>query len=1630
MKILTYLPTYLLTFLLINVTVFGQTTPSFNLNSLDDIQPYLDNAVSTNSVSYFEVVSNVDFFLTSQPNVTPNPLAAATGVPVSNSNDEEDGTLARYSRWKNYWQNRVDSKGSFNAGAKAMRDFVISGIYDLCENEETNSFEWQNLGPSNNNGAKYVSPTSTDKKQNQGRFDCVAIDPYNHNIILAGTRNGGIFKTVDGGQNWYNTTDEEGLSAIGMMDISFHPTNSNYVVAVTGNKQKQTSYGFGLIESYDAGETWTLIPQTNTSNTVISSENYYFTDVRIDPRSIVGGHMRIYAMTQDELWVYDNMATTPWNRLYDGPWAGFTTSGFTDFEFIISDNDKFYFVSRNKLFFCNYTWANPNAIIPTQEVTSNLILANVPSAFSTIKQMRLHIDNSSRLFVALALTDGTTTKKFINNALYGTTEIFSWNANEIISTSLTGDVEFESFEINKNNPNFMYAKFGTQSGHPDFARSVDGGLSWTQLSDWINVSVYSPSMHADIRYIKIYKSTYTGLDEVYVCTDGGIQKSIDGLNFVGINGEGLSVAEYYKGMAVDQSTKDDVLLGAQDNSINFYKDEEWIETSPGGDNFACLINRNGPKIYHQISNHTYYRMNSNFILNSIFGTSNFTQYNASSDQFKGFSLEMSPTNQNRLMIGQYDVYFNNNNGQGSFTPIPTSITNPPTYYTKKTEIDALKISKSNPNISYYSRRGGFFDWNNVGIFNDIVGGVFKLTEGPPGTFTQINVTNNLSILDYTQYSPSTKDNYDQPLLNAGITDISIDPKNANRVWVTFTGFKDNAKVWFTEDGGGSWQNADPNLSLPNFPVNAIQYQEGTNDRIYIGTDVGVFYKDNDMPDWCRYADLPAVNVTDVDINYCTQTLYASTWCRGLWEAPLLIDKLTDFISVNTNQTWTGELNIASNISIQSNKTLIIDGATLNMPKNARIIVNKNAQLRLINGAKITNACGEMWEGIAVDGVSANNQPTYDNVIAGTTYNQGVLIMNNATLEHAKEAVRLHVMNDLPNTPYNTNFNGGVVFAKECHFINNRRSAEFMKYNADASESKFTDCEFITNDDYRLEEYAPHHISMWDNHGIKIVSCTFDDQRAGIEVDDDRKATGIFTIDANFTSRGVCNGVELNNPNMDCNGTILPNKFLNLKRGIHAETTGELSAAIQIYSNLFENCYRGISLRSVDNIVMAKNDFNSTTIFPRKAGIYMEATDHYTFTKNNFNNIFQATVMLNTGFHLNNTIYKNNYSKDYTSMVFGVQTTYNNDKLTLDCNNFEDQLYDIYATTADLQGNISLGNQGTLSKPVANTFKNSYLGNYNGYLSAVNTNTDNYTYYGFNNQNSLYYTPQFGTTPAILINSVTKTISNDRCADKELGFIVGKNSEGGLGLDGYHSILNNLNYSNPEDAVVIDNAVHILTLHYLSTNQKDKVITLLSQFSDKWHQVQLASYYTLDGKYDLSKIILNPLIAQNTDIEVKELARVYFIKNELERSGKSWFEMNALEKNTISSFARRSDFSPATVKSRNILNLTDGIFFEEEIKEPDFDYSVYETETEALKPEMKQYPNPLIGTLNLEYTGFIDGFFKVEIYNLLDNTNVYSGNMPNTTFSLDVSAWSSGFYSIVVTDQQGQLVYKSKTKIKN
>ena len=67
---------------------------------------------------------------------------------------------------------------------------------------------------------------------------------------------GGVWKTIDGGQNWTPLFDKEDISSIGAIAVSPSDHNVVYVGTGEGAIRGNTTYGIGIYKSIDAGNTW------------------------------------------------------------------------------------------------------------------------------------------------------------------------------------------------------------------------------------------------------------------------------------------------------------------------------------------------------------------------------------------------------------------------------------------------------------------------------------------------------------------------------------------------------------------------------------------------------------------------------------------------------------------------------------------------------------------------------------------------------------------------------------------------------------------------------------------------------------------------------------------------------------------------------------------------------------------------------------------------------------------------------------------------------------------------------------------------------------------------------------------------------------------------------------------------------------------------------------------------------------------------------------------------------------------------------------------------------------------------------------------------------------------------------
>jgi hypothetical protein len=144
--------------------------------------------------------------------------------------------------------------------------------------------------------------------------------------------------------------------------------------------------------------------------------------------------------------------------------------------------------------------------------------------------------------------------------------------------------------------------------------------------------------------------------------------------------------------------------------------------------------------------------------------------------------------------------------------------------------------------------------------------------------TAVKVTSNL----YDANPAWTDITAGLPLSNSvKVEQMTTNPSNPGHVWVGLTGYTPGEKVYFSTDGGATWQNGSGNL--PNLPVNAIAYHPGSAAGIYVGTDIGVFYRDVNMPDWIYFNNgLPNVRISEFDVD--GSYVYAATFGRGIWRS--------------------------------------------------------------------------------------------------------------------------------------------------------------------------------------------------------------------------------------------------------------------------------------------------------------------------------------------------------------------------------------------------------------------------------------------------------------------------------------------------------------------------------------------------------------------------------------------------------------------------------------------------------------------------------------------------------------------------------------------------------------------------
>ena len=390
-------------------------------------------------------------------------------------------------------------------------------------------------------------------------------------------------------------------------------------------------------------------------------------------------------------------------------------------------------------------------------------------------------------------------------------------------------------------------------------KSTDGGVNWNLQTHWTGGG--APYVHADLHVVE-----YQSGSKLFMGTDGGVAVSTNtGTTWTTTNGT-MNIAQSYR-IGQSATTANYIISGHQDNGTNLLNGTTWSQVY-GGDGADCFVD---------------WSNNANLVESYIQG----------------------------------DFHRSSNSG-GSWTAISTGLAGTAAWV-------APIIQDPNVSTTYYCGYQQVYKSLNKGTTWTQMGTIsgsaqFLYIAAAPSNSLVLYASTATTLYKTTNGGTSwTSVTTGLPTGSAQITQMAVDNTNSNNVFVTLSGYSAGNKVFYSTNGGTAWTNIS--AGLPNLPANCVIYQKNTNSAIYVGTDVGIYYKDASMASFTPYmTGLPNVVVNDLEIFYPTNKLRAGTYGRGVWESDLYSDPLSPPTAVFATSSPSLCINAPAVLSDQSSNT--------------------------------------------------------------------------------------------------------------------------------------------------------------------------------------------------------------------------------------------------------------------------------------------------------------------------------------------------------------------------------------------------------------------------------------------------------------------------------------------------------------------------------------------------------------------------------------------------------------------------------------------------------------------------------------------------------------------------------------
>ncbi|HEX2060992.1 MAG TPA: hypothetical protein VHK90_09650 [Thermoanaerobaculia bacterium] len=703
-----------------------------------------------------------------------------------------------------------------------------------------------------------------------GRTRVILFDPADPEIMYAAGVSGGIWKSRSGGELWEPIADE--LANLTVNAMAIHPTDSKILYAGTGEGYFREEIrgtalplrGNGIFISRDAGASWTQLASTH------DNENFHWVN-----DLVISTHdpSRVYAATRTGVWRSTDGGTT-WTQSL----ATTVRGGCLDLAYRDDTSGDYLFAACGTFEqatvyrHANAETSNVWTPVLTEEHMGRTTLAIAPSNPSVIYALSASNEPGIATYQGLRAVWRSTSN---GDPGSWTAQVRNTSADVVGRNMLTNFITIDNdicggvdeqpltmgwycntIAVDPADPNRVWV------GGVDLFRSDDGGASWGQASYWWAEfePTRPPFVHAD-QHVIAFHPDYDGTTNktAYFGNDGGVFKTPDAraavvygsdavcfdqvakVPFVPMNNS-FGVTQFYHGAVYPDGRK--FIGGTQDNGTIVGSIEDgpnaWQRVH-GGDGGYVAVDPQHPELVYAES------QGGAFVKSRDGGRSFLPFRGGLSDNFLFITpFTLDPNETSTLWIGGTAMWrsTNGNSWSRASTTLPG-------------KVSAIAVAPGDSNRVLAGTSSGHIARTNIA----------KTATGQ------------------TQWTLS------QPRPGF-VTSLTFDPVDMNVVYATYAQFG-GVHVWKSTDGGESWSPLDGmgDTKIPDIPVHSIAVDPTRRERLYLGTDLGVFVSLDGGRNWAVENSGFANVVTEtvfVGPGALGPAVYAFTHGRGAWRAELTI----------------------------------------------------------------------------------------------------------------------------------------------------------------------------------------------------------------------------------------------------------------------------------------------------------------------------------------------------------------------------------------------------------------------------------------------------------------------------------------------------------------------------------------------------------------------------------------------------------------------------------------------------------------------------------------------------------------------------------------------------------------------